>query len=519
MVRHGLFVFLVTFSVLAIPAWFFPLTGLKTNPISNIRAQDEAFYSSIALRMASDGEWLTPKFLGRFAFNKPPLGVWLPALSVKVFGPNKMALRLPSLLAAGATALFLFLWLSHFHGPLVGWAGVFFLLSSYWFLVLGKVAMTDSLLLAFTMAGYYLLAIDPGLERNRHSVWFGALAGLAFMTKSIAALPLFLILAIVVPRNRKLPAMLISAVTAFTIAAPWHIYQLVVNHRWFWAEYVLDEHLMWGTQPPVVQATSNFEFYFSHLARISPWLLLAAAAGVVPLLRSKGERTLPLAALGITGCTLLAFQYQNATYLLSVSALLSVIAARSFSNYRIAIPGFCALFAVSQAISVAWPLRQDPAIQAMEAYCASGGASELVVVNPDDEFYGAVLPFRRVRYCFRMDPAIARKSPLDFWNLGVIVSASDFGNLGEKLPGYQKNLKAMGLDSVEAVGTVIAVTHDDQIIKLIQSRPDIDFLVPTNWLNPELKFEHTRRRVSAKHTLLSSHAMDVRSFSNCGLLR
>lgn len=379
--------------------------------------------------------------------------------------------------------------------------------------------MTDSLLLAFTMAGYYLLAVNPGLEHDRHSVWFGVLAGLAFMTKSIAALPLFLILAIVAPRNKKLPAILISGVTAFTIAAPWHIYQLVVNHRWFWAEYVLDEHLLWGTQPPVVQASSNFEFYFSHLATISPWLLLGAGVGLVPLLRSKGERTLPLAALAITACTLLAFQYQNVTYLLSVSALLSVVAARSFSSYRIAIPGLCALFAVSQAISVAWPLRQDPAIQAMESYCASGGASELVVVNPDDEFYGAALPFRRVRYCYRMDPAIARKSPLDFWNLGVIVSASDFGNLEEKLPGYQKKLKDMGLDSVEAVGTVIAVTHDDQIIELIQSRPDIDFLVPTNWLNPGQKFKHLRREVSAKHTLLSAHEIDVRSFSNCGMLR
>ena len=517
--RHGLCVFLITFVVLAVPAWFYPLTGVKTNPILDIRAQDEAFYSSIALRMASTGEWLTPKFLGRYAFNKPPLGVWLPALSVKVFGLNKMALRLPSLLAAATAALFLFLWLTHFHRLAIGWAGVFFLLSSYWFLVLGKVAMTDSLLLAFMMGSYYLLAIDPGLEKRNHIIWFGVLAGLAIMTKSVAALPAFVVLLAVAPRSRKLPALLITTGIALLIAAPWHAYQMWAAPKWFWAEYVLDEHLQWGMEPPVPQQMSNLFFYGYHLFSISPWIPICAAIGVVSLWKSPKERSVPLVAAGVTALTMLAFQYQNATYLLGFSALLCIIAAHVSKAYSVGIAVLCATFAVYQTVSIAWPLRNDPAIEALENYCSSSTSSELILTHPDDEFYSAALPLPRVRYCFRMDPHTTRQSPLDLWDLGIIVSASDFETLEERTPAFRKKLQDMGLDSPEPIGTVIVVSNEDEIDNMIQSHPDVDFLVPTKFVKPEFKINHLISVVSARHSLLAARNFTFPPKRKCGLMR
>ncbi len=517
--RHGLSVFLLTFIVLAVPAWFYPLTGVKTNPILDIRAQDEAFYSSIALRMASTGEWLTPKFLGRYAFNKPPLGVWLPALSVKIFGPNKMALRLPSLLAAATSALFLFLWLTHFHRPAVGWAAVFFLISSYWFLALGKVAMTDSLLLAFMLGSYYLLAIDPGLEKRNHAVWFGVLTGLAIMTKSIAALPAFIVLLAVAPRSRKLPALMLTAGIAFLIAAPWHVYQMWAAPKWFWAEYVLDEHLQWGMEPPVPQQMSNLFFYGYHLFSISPWIPICAAIGLATLWKFPQERKVPLAAASLTALTMLAFQYQNATYLLEFSALLCVVAARVSKAYPAAIGLPCAIFAVYQTVVVGWPLQSDPAIEALENYCASSTSNELVLTHPDDEFYSAALPLPRVRYCFRMDPHTMRQSPLDLWELGIIISASDFETLEERTPAFRKKLHDMGLDSPEPIGTVIVVSSEAEIDNMIQSHPDVDYLVPSKFLKPDHKRNHLVSIVSAKHSLLAARNPNPPPKRKCGLLR
>ena len=186
-VPHRLAAFLLTVALLTAAAWLSPLSAVYTNPVQNIRAQDESFYSSIAINMAQNNAWLAPKFMGRFAFNKPPLAIWLPALSVKIFGPNKMALRVPSILAGGLTVLLVFSWLLRVEGITAAWASVLFLLSDYWFVALGKLAMTDSLLLAAMTAAYFLLARDPGLEKRGHALAFGIAVGLAMLTKSVAA--------------------------------------------------------------------------------------------------------------------------------------------------------------------------------------------------------------------------------------------------------------------------------------------------------------------------------------------
>ena len=81
------------------------LAAAWVDPVSQIRAQDEAVYSHTALRMATRGEWLTPYFLDRLALYKPPLLYWLSGLSAKVFGISKWSLRLPSMLAAASNSM------------------------------------------------------------------------------------------------------------------------------------------------------------------------------------------------------------------------------------------------------------------------------------------------------------------------------------------------------------------------------------------------------------------------------
>ena len=52
------------------------VAGAYIDPIGKITAQDEALYGHSAIAMARDGDWLTPRFMGRFALCKPPLLVW-----------------------------------------------------------------------------------------------------------------------------------------------------------------------------------------------------------------------------------------------------------------------------------------------------------------------------------------------------------------------------------------------------------------------------------------------------------
>ena len=66
---------------------------------------DESRYSEIPREMVASGDWVVPRLNGLRYFEKPVLGYWLVAASIKLFGENAFATRLPSALAAGLSAL------------------------------------------------------------------------------------------------------------------------------------------------------------------------------------------------------------------------------------------------------------------------------------------------------------------------------------------------------------------------------------------------------------------------------
>jgi 4-amino-4-deoxy-L-arabinose transferase len=74
-----------------------------------IMIPDEARYAEIPREMIASGDWIVPRLNGLPYFEKPVLGYWLNALSILLFGENAFAIRFPSALAAGLTALLLFL--------------------------------------------------------------------------------------------------------------------------------------------------------------------------------------------------------------------------------------------------------------------------------------------------------------------------------------------------------------------------------------------------------------------------
>src|SRR6266446_3331233 len=57
---------------------------------------DEGRYAEIAREMVVSGDYVTPRDDFELYFEKPPLVYWANAVSIKLFGANEFAVRLPA---------------------------------------------------------------------------------------------------------------------------------------------------------------------------------------------------------------------------------------------------------------------------------------------------------------------------------------------------------------------------------------------------------------------------------------
>jgi 4-amino-4-deoxy-L-arabinose transferase-like glycosyltransferase len=168
--------------------WFF--LGLLPLLVRPLWEPDEGRYAEIPREMLATGNWLTPHLNGVLYFEKPPLQYWLSAISMKLFGLNGAAARLPLALAAGLT-----IWAAWRLAKRLGarnpfWAAFMAATGLLAFLV-GQLLTLDALFSAFLVAA--LAAFVEAVARRREGLpslgWtltaFAFLAG-AMLTKGLA---------------------------------------------------------------------------------------------------------------------------------------------------------------------------------------------------------------------------------------------------------------------------------------------------------------------------------------------
>lgn len=476
------------------------IAATYSDPIEHIRAQDEAMYVNSAIRITQDGDWLTPKFMGRPFFLKPPLLMWLSALSIRTLGLSLMAVRLPALLFGAAGAAAVFLWIAQCRSILAGLFGAAILVMSPLWQTFSRLSYTDMLAGSCSALALAAIALDPLLEKRSTAVWFGSFSGAAVLAKSLAGLlPVAaLVLFLTVSCGKVKVARLVEiAIAAAIVALPWHVYQAFVHPRWFWAEGIQFQLLGVGLKGmPTGDFSHSSFFYLQRLLQMDPALALLGLVGLAGFLSASGKRKQPQQLLAfcwvaVTLAALFAFQAKNLPYLVFLIPGLTILGAACgprFLDQRPVIPVslLLALFAVKAlAGERPWSLRPGaPPIEgarAMRAYYDLHRDAELIAARPDDEFYSATIPLPRVRYAL-VDPTriVARAVPY-YVPLGIVLTGSQFQSLPDLLPGYRENLRRWAFQSTEPVGTTILLDTPEQLSELVRSRPQSDFYVPSEW--------------------------------------
>ncbi len=289
--------FLVFDIILILAAYYTLFDQLDKPPITN---WDEGVYATNALEMSLNGNFLVKYYEGKPEMwgTEPPLAAWLDVISIKLFGYNETAIRLPSALAA----LFVLIIILNFctkelNNRVLGYFSSLVLLSSqgYVRLHVSRTADLDSLLVLFIL--FYVISFYKYLKYSKPRYFYFAAIGLilAFFTKSIAGLlmlPSLLLVTIymkklkLVFRNKEL---YIGILIFICLTSLYYFLRERNNPGYFktaWNGEIATRYfeVNSGNEGP-------FLYYYNLLQQYQffPWILLIPLAFLIFILRKKSE--------------------------------------------------------------------------------------------------------------------------------------------------------------------------------------------------------------------------------------
>lgn len=248
--------------------------------------RDEGRNAEAGREMFASGDLITPTFNGELRVAKPVFVYWLMTLSYHVLGVSEFAARTPSALFGVALILMHFLFLSRLRGPTVGFSGALMLLLNIEMLALGRMAITDSVLIFFTtlsLYGFWLGLHEPG--PGRHWMWgFYVGMALATLTKGPVGLLVPLLAAglyLTAARRwtifwqRGFP--IAGSLVLILLAVPWYAAMFVIHGDAYGSQAKV--HTVGRFLAPMEGHGAGLWFYFPVLLLgFFPWSLLLPAA-------------------------------------------------------------------------------------------------------------------------------------------------------------------------------------------------------------------------------------------------
>jgi 4-amino-4-deoxy-L-arabinose transferase-like glycosyltransferase len=267
---------------------------------------DEGLHAAIAQEMVQRGDYVTPTFLGQPFLDKPILFFWAEAISLRVFGHNETAVRIPPLLfglfGMLAVALLGRSLLDEATGLIAGIVYATMLLP----LGVSQVAVHDIGLVPFMcIAAYCLHQVSVGppvvsaFRRNiLLTIGAGVCLGLSILTKGLVGVVFAGIFAACLALYR--PAATIrlglaltgAGVVAAIVAAPWY-FAMEAAHPGYLHYYFVERHLQGYLTATQRHAGRPWWYYAPILVGGAlPWTAYLGGAAVGAVASARAGRQL-----------------------------------------------------------------------------------------------------------------------------------------------------------------------------------------------------------------------------------
>jgi len=193
--------------------------------------RDEGSNAEAAREMVESGDWLTPTLNGTPRFAKPILIYWLIACSYLVFGVSEFTARLPSALFGTLLVLMQYAFATRLLGPTVGFRAALMLLLNFEVLAIGRMVLTDMVLVFFTTLSIFSFFLAMEGEGRAKRWYWGFYVGMALATLTKGPVGVLVPLLAVIPyllftrRWREVVAecrLLTGTAVFLLIATPWY---------------------------------------------------------------------------------------------------------------------------------------------------------------------------------------------------------------------------------------------------------------------------------------------------------
>ena len=261
--------------------------------VRDLAVPDETRYAEIPREMIDSGDWVVPHLNGVRYFEKPAMGYWVHAAAMLIFGENNFAVRLPSALAVGFSALLIFMLVARGAGSKeISRQGTAVLattifLSCFEVFGVGNTAVLDNLFAFFITAAimaFYAATEEPAgsVGESGWLVMAGAAAGLGFLTKGFLAfaLPVFVLVPFLVWQRRLMDIWRMGWLPVFTavlVALPWSV-AIGLKEPDFWRFFFWNEHIRRFLGEAAQHKEPLWFFLMIAPAAFLPWTFLVPAA-------------------------------------------------------------------------------------------------------------------------------------------------------------------------------------------------------------------------------------------------
>ena len=310
----------------------------------DLSGYDDAAYAHEGKQMLLTGDWWNVRLNGHLDFDKPPMFIWLEALSMKFFGISDFAAKFPSALLGLGTILLVFFitrdLTDQFWLPILA---MLILTCTQYFMKYAMHAMTGvPFTFFFTLAIFFYI---KGLKRPGYLLMCGAAISFALLTRSpMGAVPLTIIVIhlFFIRRTRLLWSKYLIGCFLLALLPPaiWYLLQYRLHGDYFLSEHFSNimAHAV-STQPksPWERIAGYFHYPYLLLKLYWPWLPLMVMGLVMQLKKALHSRDLAGSLLIIwVVCVVLPFSLAESKvlrYILEAFPAFSIFAAIPLNIY------------------------------------------------------------------------------------------------------------------------------------------------------------------------------------------